>query len=246
MAVLAAIGGYAAYRLYASHEAYAEGDRAYAQIAQQVVSEPSEESEFSAEAAQTVSKTDAIEIPALTVDFAALREINADAAGWLYCPGTVIDYPVMAADDYTYYLRHLPDGTYNINGSLFMDYGNAADFSDALTVIYGHNMKSGSMFGSLAQYKAQDYYDAHPYLYLYTPTQNYRIALLYGAVVSAQQWGEEGYAGDAESLMAYAAAHTTFTSHESYAAGERLIALSTCSYEYSNARYFVLGILQPT
>jgi sortase B len=253
MAALIVIGGYAAYRLYSAHQAYAEGDQAYAEILQQVVSQPDDEQNeqeknvrLVQESEQAETESDTIEVPERTVDFAALSEINSDAVGWLYCPGTVIDYPVMAGTDYTAYLYHLPDGTYNINGSLFTDFNDAPDFSGALTVIYGHNMKSGSMFGTLTQYKAQSYYDEHPYLYLYTPTQNYRIALLYGALIPAQQWSDEGYAVDADIILSYAAANTTFTSSETYTPGQQLIALSTCSYEYSDARYFVLGILQST
>ena len=78
-----------------------------------------------------------------------------------------------------------PDGTYNANGSLFIDYNNAWDFSDQLTVIYGHHMKSGQMFGSLKGYKGQAYFENHPYMYLYTDNGNYRIDLLYGCVAGS-------------------------------------------------------------
>jgi hypothetical protein len=215
MAVFVGIAAYAGSQLMASHEEYAVGDDAYAALVQLVITEPAptpaaEEAaqaiaavtpaaiaatrETTQTAAASAAEAVSLEIPARTVDYTALRSVNADAIGWLYCPDTVIDYPVMGATDYTYYLRHLPDGTYNINGSLFLDYNCQWDFSDKLSVIYGHNMKTEKMFGTLVNYKKQEYYDAHPYLYLYTPARNYRIALLYGAVVSADRWGEEGYA----------------------------------------------------
>ena len=188
-----------------------------------------------------------IYIPDFEIDYEQLKSINKDAAAWLYSPDTVIDYPVMRANDYSYYLNHLSDGTVNANGSLFIDYNNAADFSGELTVIYGHHMKSGRMFGSLVGYKEQSYYDEHPHMYLYTEQGNYRIDLIYGTVIGAGQWRERAfmYEENTDSLLAFAKSNTTFVSDVEYSEGDRLIALSTCSYEFDNARYVVIGILRP-
>jgi len=185
-------------------------------------------------------------IPESDIDFVALKALNKDAAAWLYCPDTEIDYPVMRADDYSYYLSHLPDGSYNPNGALFIDFNNAPDFSEPLTVIYGHHMKSGQMFGSIVGYKEQGYYDKHPYMYLYTEKGNYRIDLIYGCVIGAGQWRDRAfmYKDNLSSLMAYAEYNTTFKSGAEYKNGDRIIALSTCSYEFDNARYVVLGVLR--
>ena len=121
-------------------------------------------------------------------------EGNPDTVAWLFGPGTVIDYPVMRADDYNYYLCHLPDGTYHVNGSLFIDFNCAPDFSDRLTVIYGHHMKSGQMFRSLTKYKEQAYYREHPYLTLYTEkNETKRIELLYGCVIDAREWQQRAF-----------------------------------------------------
>jgi sortase B len=234
LVVLLCLGCYAIYQLYLSYNAYNEGDQIYEQIIQQVISDD-------ASSEQTSNK---LEIPNRTVDFNALKAISENSIGWLYCPDTVIDYPVMAGDDYTYYLHHLPDGTYNINGSLFLDYECATDFSDKLSVIYGHNMKTEKMFGTLVKYKNQSYFDKHPYLYLYTQTQNYRIDLIYGAVVSADEWSEKNFVQDIDGLIEYAKENTTFISSVEYTNNQQLIVLSTCSYEFNDARYFVIGVLQ--
>jgi sortase B len=185
-------------------------------------------------------------IPLLEIDFEELYTINADAGTWLYCPDTVIDYPVMRADDYDYYLHYLPDGTRNANGALFIDYNNAPDFTDDLTVIYGHSMKSGQMFGSLKGYKEQSYYEKHPFMFLYTELGNYRIELLYGCVIAAGEWRDQAYMYDLNlsSLLRYASANTTFVSDIEYAEGERVVAMSTCSYEYDDARYVVIGVVK--
>ena len=185
--------------------------------------------------------------PGPGINFEVLQQINPDGEAWLYCPGTMIDYPVIRATDYDYYLHHLPDGTPNSNGSLFIDYNNAPDFSDELTVIYGHNMKYGGMFGSLTEYKKQQYYVEHPYMYLYTPKGNYRVDLLYGCVIGAGEWRERAfmYEVNLQSLLAYAKKHTTFKSGSEYGQGDRIVALSTCTYEFNDARYVVIGALRP-
>jgi len=192
-------------------------------------------------------KSPKVYIPKLDIDFEELKNINEDSTAWLYSPDTVIDYPVMKAADYNYYLSHLPDGTWNANGSLFIDYNNAPDFSDRLTVIYGHHMKSGSMFGNLKGYKSQEYFDEHPYMYLYTDQGNYRIDLMYGSVIGAGQWREQAFMFEenTDALLAYAEFNTTFDSGVRHSKNDRIVVLSTCSYEFDNARYFVVGKLTP-
>jgi len=182
----------------------------------------------------------------LEIDFEALRTINEDAVAWLYCSETPIDYPVMKADNYNYYLEHLADGTRNVNGSLFIDYNNAPDFSDKLTVIYGHNMKTSKMFGSLVDYKQQDYYEKHPYMLLLTEEDKYRIDLLYGFVIGAGQWRARAfmYQLNLDDLLAYAVQNTTFQSDAGYKEGDRIVAMSTCSYDFDDARYVLIGVLR--
>ncbi|MCL2670931.1 MAG: class B sortase [Clostridiales bacterium] len=192
------------------------------------------------------AETESAGDPASAPDFGRLHVISRDAVAWLYGPNTVIDYPVMKATDYSYYLNHLPDGTQNANGSLFIDYNCAADFSGRLTVIYGHNMRSGRMFGSLQGYKSQRYYEKNPHLYLYTEHADYRIELLYGCVIGAGQWRERAfmYAENTPALLAYAAENTTFESPVRYGDGDRIVVLSTCSSEFNDARYVVIGVLR--
>jgi len=183
---------------------------------------------------------------ATEINFEALKALNSDAMAWLYCPGTAIDYPVMKSEDYSYYLHHLPNGRENANGALFIDFNNAPDFSGPLTVIYGHHMKSGGMFGSLTRYKEQQYYERHPVMLLYTEQGDYRIELLYGCVIGSEQWRERAfmYKENLESFIAYAEYNTTFDSGVGYTEGDKIVALSTCSYEFEDARFVVLGVLR--
>jgi len=222
-----------------TEQAYQESSETYRDIAHRVKKETVVK--------PVVTMVDKTGFSGYEINFDALREINGDAETWLYSPDTAIDYPVMKADDYNYYLYHLPDGEQNANGSLFIDYNCAPDFNDPMTVIYGHNMKSGSMFGSLKGYKEQAYYDEHPVMYLYTPQENFRIELLYGCVIGAGLWRERAfmYKENVGALIAYAAHYTTFISDAEYTEGDRVVALSTCTYEFEDARYVVIGVLKP-
>jgi len=188
-----------------------------------------------------------VDIPDVQLDFEALRRLSEDTVAWLYSPDTLINYPVMKTDDYEYYLYRLPDGSYDINGALFIDFNNAPDFSDKLTVIYGHNMRSGKMFGTISGYKKQKYFDEHPYMYLYTESGNYRVDLIYGFVIGVEQWQDRAlmYETNLDELLDYAKNNTTFTSEAEYTGGDKVIALATCTYEFNNARYLLLGLLRP-
>ncbi len=116
--------------------------------------------------------------------FEKLTAEYPDTVGWLYCEGTPINYPVVQSKDNLRYLRRLPDGRYNAAGSLFADYRCKEVAASGNYIIYGHNMKNGSMFGTLVRYKSQNYYDEHPTLYYLTPERTFRIELIAGFVTS--------------------------------------------------------------
>ena len=124
-----------------------------------------------------------------TVDFEALRETSPDIIGWLALPDTAINYPVTQTDDNEYYLHHLYDGTYNKTGCLFTDYENQEDFSDRNTIIYGHNMRDGSMFAALNEYDEQSYFDGHPQMYLVTPGGGYVVEIFTAFVAKPSESG---------------------------------------------------------
>lgn len=176
------------------------------------------------------------------VDFAALQEQYPQAVGWLSCAGTNIDYPVMQASDNDYYLRRLPSGEWNMSGSLFLDYQCAADFSDGLSVIYGHNMNDGSMFASLQNYDMQAWYDDHPAMELVTERGTLTLDVVYGFVVPAQTWVDRGFgsAANRQDLVDYGAARTTFAAQAQWDGQASLVALVTCEDRNDQNRYVVL------
>lgn len=114
-----------------------------------------------------------------TVDFEALKEINPDIVAWLKIPA-VLDYPVVQGEDNSYYLSHTFRGQYNIAGSIFLDSRNKADFSDSRSIIYGHNMKDGSMFHVLRKFQGREFYQENREIRLYLPDGSVRVYEIVG------------------------------------------------------------------
>ena len=103
------------------------------------------------------------------VDFKALKKINPDIVAWIRIPDTSIDYPVVQGNDDSYYLTHTFKKAEHVAGAIFLDSDNNADFSDDKNIIYGHNMKDGSMFQGLHKYESESYLQEHNKVYLYLP-----------------------------------------------------------------------------
>lgn len=125
--------------------------------------------------------TSAATLADFSVDWDALRAVNPDIVGWVYMPDTQVSYPVVHRDgDDSYYLNHDFNG--NTRNMVGAEYGcimlsgeNKGDFSDAVNVIYGHNMANGSMFAELAHFGDSANFNAHRTIYLLTPEGNYRL-----------------------------------------------------------------------
>lgn len=102
----------------------------------------------------------------LRIDLEALKAENEDVVGWIEIPDTEISYPLMHGEDDNYYLKHTFSGNKNNAGSIFIEALNKPDLLDLHTIIYGHNMKNGSMFGSLKEYRNASYLVEHPLVYI--------------------------------------------------------------------------------
>ena len=93
-------------------------------------------------------------------NFDELKAQNSDVCGWITIYGTHVDYPIVQSEDNSTYLMRNPRGEYSLSGSIFMDYMNQKDFSDFNTIIYGHHMDGGAMFGDFDQYLEYDSTDS--------------------------------------------------------------------------------------
>ena len=179
----------------------------------------------------------------ISVDFSVLKQENEDIVGWLYLEDSPINYPVVQSNDNDYYLRRLVNGEYNIAGSLFMDYRNDSNLEDDNTIIYGHNMKNNTIFGSLQEYKSQDYYDNHKVMYYFTPEKNYIIELFTGYTISVESDIYDLSVIDSSKLEELIS-KSDFESNTKVTEEDKIITLSTCAYEYDGARYIVMGVLK--
>ena len=179
-----------------------------------------------------------------TVDFESLQQINPDIAAWLRIPG-VLDYPVVQGTDNSYYLHHTFRKEYNIAGSIFLDARNTADFSDSKNIIYGHNMRNGSMFGTLSDFGEEEVYNKSKYFWIFTPEFIYQYRIFSASVVS--QTGltyQTGFSHEDFQEFIDTAFSNSVVDNTGLQVTEddRIVTLSTCTGDYST-RFVVMGRL---
>jgi len=183
--------------------------------------------------------------------YEALAQENPDLAGWLTIEGTAVDYPVMwTPEEPEYYLRRAFDRSRAVSGSLFIGEGCTPD--GAHVIIYGHNMRDGSMFGSLSGYAREDYAAAHPVIRFDTLAQAGEYRVLAAFYSHAYAPGEEGfryyqYTGlsrpeDFESYVRQAREAALYDTGTRAEYGDRLLTLSTCSYHRENGTFVVVAV----
>ena len=184
--------------------------------------------------------------PFPVVDFDSLKAINEDVVGWIYIPGTEINYPVLQGDDNDEYLRHLLTGEYNSSGSIFLDANVLEDFTGKNSPIYGHNMKNGSMFADIVQYKKQAFYEEHPTAMLMTPEKNYFVHLFSGYVTDSwgSAWDKSFTDAEFTSWLGSIQKKSYFTSDVVPSNQDAVLTFSTCTYDTHDARFVVHGILE--
>ena len=136
------------------------------------------------------------------IDFEGLRKINEDLVAWIQIPGIGLDYPVVQGEDNEYYLYHTFQKENNKAGSIFLDYRNHDDFTDRRVILYGHNMKDGSMFHVLRNYQDIDFFQEHTDMEVYLPdgrTLNYQITACEQVPADSEIYQiERGYAEDSK------------------------------------------------
>ena len=121
---------------------------------------------------------DVDDLAGVNVDWDALRAVNPDVVAWVYIPRTNVNYPVVRGKDNEYYLTHDFGGEAGWlaqYGSVFMDWRNNPDWSDAAYFLYGHHMNDGSMFTAIAEMADQARFDAGRTVYLLSPTRNFKL-----------------------------------------------------------------------
>lgn len=210
------------------------------------VMEPSPSEPVSGEATEPAET----EPPQPLPEYIEVSALNPDMVGWIQIEGTKIDYPVMQTPDSPeYYLHKDFYGNYSSHGCIFArEQCDITTPSDNIT-IYGHNMKDGSMFGSLKNYQSQSYWQEHRYIYFDTLTERHTYEIFavftttatkgkgfaYHQFVDADDQAEfDGYISDCQAAALY---DTGITPQY----GDKLITLSTCEYSQKNGRLVVVA-----
>jgi sortase B len=195
---------------------------------------------------KTVEKVAKTEHNSDHVDFAALSKNYKNVRAWLYNKGTVINYPVVKGKDNSFYLHHMVNGEYNWKGTLFIDYRNKKPFDDFVTVIYGHRMKDGSMFHSLIEYRDHDYYLQHPKMLLTTPSAKYDVVVFAAVTIpAASDKYKFDFSSSAEkqTYINWIESKTELKTDVKVTTSDKLLMMSTCTYEFDEARLVVFGKL---
>lgn len=202
LVIAIAVFCYAAYNLYHIYTEYKKGTDEYNGIAQMAVTEksPDQVQEETGEEAEKPSLT-----PPMEIDFAALKAVNEDVIGWIYVEGLPnINYPVVQGKDNETYLHTTYEKNYNFAGTIFVDYENSSDFSDCNTLVYGHNMKNGSMFGKLKEFVSDPkIYEESKYFWIFTPKETYRYEIISAYTTSVDSDTYTLFQGPGEAFKQY-------------------------------------------
>lgn len=193
------------------------------------------------------------------INFAELKEQNPEVYAWIYVPGTDVNLPVVqSTTDDNFYLNHNIDGDYAVEGAIYSQSMNAADFSDPVTVLYGHNLVNGSMFSTLHYFENEDFFAQHDTMYIYTLGH-----ILTYKVVSAYQYDDRHILNSFDfsdpsvvrTYFDYVMAPNSLVENVrqgvTLQTTDKIVQLSTCTdtVNHTDTRYLVTGVLtddQPT
>lgn len=177
------------------------------------------------------------DVPARTIDFAGLNETAPHAYAWLLIPGTDIDYPIVQhPEEPEYYLRRTPEGKDATAGSIFTELYNNTEWTDNNTIIYGHNMRNGSMFASLHNFEDPEFFEEYQYIYIYSPDNTVRVYQVFGAyefgdlhlTLTFGMNTDEGYGEFLAGLDELVSPTNLFREDVEVTTEDTIITLSTC------------------
>ena len=189
-----------------------------------------------------------------SLSFGQLRDINPDVCGWLTLDGTAIDYPVVQGESNFTYLNTDVYGSFALAGSIFLDVDCDADFSGRYSLLYGHHMENGRMFGDLDKYKDGAFFRQNTTGTLTLPGGSYRLEVLACLVVPASEqaiFAPGKWRSDAGGLLPFVEENALQMDAQALRAlekepeGAQFLAMATCSGEYTDARTVVLARMEP-
>ena len=242
--LLAAVIGFSGYQLFVIRGNYADEAKIHEALLRY---EPALPAGPNARASGAESSGGDAEASTLNPSVTALQAKYAGVVGWLTVPNTKIDYPFAQADDNDYYLHADLSGNALQAGTIFMDYRNHADFSDFNTILYGHHMKNGSMFGTLQNFNSQSFFNTNTTGTIFLADKTYTITFFAYIVLQP----DDPYVynpsittdADKTAYFAHVKSIARYYRDPGNTTDEHILTLSSCDYEFDNAREVLLGRL---
>ena len=184
--------------------------------------------------------------PPLTINWEQLAAVNSDIVGWIYVEefGDTISYPVLRGPDNDYYLRRTFEKKDVFAGSIFENYENARDFADPHTILYGHNMKNGSMFAKIKRFSDPSVLAHDPYFWILTPDGNYRYHIFSIFTTDENSDVYTMFSGWGDNFTDWVKTQKARSAVETDAVlgdNEFIVTLSTCTNASGPLRTVVLG-----
>lgn len=186
------------------------------------------------------------------IDFDKLEKENSDIYAWITVPNTKIDYPIVQSftENDLYYIDHTVKKKYSAAGSIFTQKRNQRDFSDPNTVIYGHNMRNGTMFRHLHKFKEKEFFDENEYFYIYIRGHilTYRIFSAYEYdnrhILNSFDFSDKQVLAEYLRSAANPSTMIKNTREVPLTTDDRIVTLSTCmANNKPESRYLVQGVL---
>lgn len=226
-------GAYAGYCLWDNQQVYATAENVQAEL---LLLKPT--------AAEETEETDPT--------FDALQSINPDVCAWIAMDGTGIDHPVLHGASNMDYINTDVYGSFALSGSIFLDFRNDARFADPYSVLYGHHMENGAMFGDLDRYLDRAFFEKCSTGTLLLPDRSYALRVIAcvqtcasdDSIFDPEVW-RQGVGGlldyaETASLHCHAAHIRDMRERLDAGAPVQILALTTCSSGFTDARTIVL------
>lgn len=185
------------------------------------------------------------------IDFQSLWNLNEDVYAWIYIPGTEISYPVLQdAEDNSYYLEHTIEGEETLPGAIYSENYNSKDFSDYNTILYGHNMRNGTMFAGLHDFEDAEFVQQNRQIIIYLPDRRLTYQIIAVSIADDSHllykynnFNTEGQEAFWQELQNTDESGEYFDSAYQRTGDEHLLTLSTCIGSRPNNRLIVVGAL---
>ncbi|MCI8465276.1 MAG: class B sortase [Lachnospiraceae bacterium] len=188
------------------------------------------------------------------IDFQKLWEINPDICAWICIPETLVNAPVLRNGDSEdphdeYYLDTTVEGEKGLPGSIYMEPCNSPEFTDFNTVVYGHNMKNGTMFGELDELEQEEFFEAHEFIYMLTPDRTLRYRIFGWVnyddrhIMLSFDFSQEAQCQAFLDSFQEVGRESRFREDMKAAPTDRILTLSTCVKDQEDRRFLVEAVL---